>query len=132
MTDSARGTVLVVDDEFAIAETLQDLLTQEGYRVVCAGNGKEALARMAEGRPDLVLTDLMMPGMGGIELLRAMRADPALKDVPVLVMSSAPRPPAVKEVQAAAQISGFFRKPFDLALLLETVAGLLGSNAAKQ
>ena len=58
-------TVLVVDDEFAVAELLSDLLTDEGYHVVTAAGGKEGLARLRSAKPDLVLLDFMMPSLTG-------------------------------------------------------------------
>jgi len=64
-------TILIVDDEFGIAEFLTDLLVDKGYRVITAANGKQALARIAEEKPDLVLLDFMMPVMDGAATLKA-------------------------------------------------------------
>jgi CheY-like chemotaxis protein len=120
-----KGTILIVDDEFAIVETLQELLEEVGYRVRAANHGVEGLAQLSEERPDLILTDVMMPLMGGIEMLHAIRADTANRDIPVIVMSSAPRLPAVIEGQAAGEIAAFLRKPFELATLLAMIERLL-------
>src|SRR5690606_9580668 len=81
-------TVLVVDDELGILEALADLLREEGYRVLTAVHGREALERMAELRPDLVLTDWMMPVLDGPALVERIRTDPALRDIAVLGMSA--------------------------------------------
>ena len=68
------ATVLIVEDEFAIAALLEMVLTDEGYRVLTAANGRQGLERLAEGpRPDLVISDYMMPVLDGAGLLRAMR-----------------------------------------------------------
>jgi len=118
-------TLLVVDDEVGITEALNDLLSEEGFHVLVAGNGREALTRMAEKRPDLLLLDYMMPVMDGRELLLALQADAALRHLPVLMMSAVPRsslPPDCKP-------TGFLRKPFIIDRLLMEVNRLLGSTA---
>jgi CheY-like chemotaxis protein len=109
--------LLVVDDETAIVEALQDILAVEGYEVVVAFNGQEGLRCLSELRPDLVLLDLMMPVMDGREMLQRIRADPALKDLPVVVMSAGRI--AEEERRAASATLG---KPFELEALLETIA----------
>jgi len=119
-------TILVVDDELDIVDVLSDLLTAEGYRVVTATNGREGLARLAdaEARPDLVLLDRMMPVVDGAEMRRAMRADPLLAAIPVVMMSAAEGRRLSQELGCAA----FLKKPFDLGSLLDTVARLAGQG----
>ena len=105
-------TVLVVDDEFGIAELFDAILTDEGHRVLTAINGRHGLELLAQERPDLVFLDYMMPVMDGAAMLRAMAADPALPAVPVVMMSSMP------EATVAERCSGyvtFLRKPFKIA-----------------
>lgn len=109
--------LLVVDDETAIVEALQDILALEGYEVEVAYNGQEGLLRLQELLPDLLLLDLMMPVMDGRELLQHIRADPQLKHLPVVVMSAGRIP---EEERRAA--SATLPKPFELESLLETVA----------
>ncbi len=113
--------LLVVDDELSILEALQDILSLEGYEVVTAYNGAEGLRRIEEQRPDLVLLDLMMPVMDGREMLRRVREDPALKDLPVVVMSAG----RIAEAERRAA-SATLAKPFDLDHLLQTLARHLG------
>src|SRR5260370_41707338 len=84
-TDSSRASVLIVDDESAIRDSLRMILGYEGYRVEEAGSGSSALARIADRLPDAVLLDVKMPEMDGIAGLRAMRERGY--DVPVLVAS---------------------------------------------
>lgn len=88
MTATAPGRVLVVDDSANVRETLRTLLEGEGCRVTTAANGEEALARLAEARPALVLTAVQMPVMTGWELHDALRA--RRSHIPVVVMSLRP------------------------------------------
>lgn len=85
--------ILIVDDEFDVLSTYALLLQLEGLEAVTARHGKEALERIAERRPDLILTDYMMPVMNGLALCRHLRSDPALADIPI-IMSSAVGSPA--------------------------------------
>jgi CheY-like chemotaxis protein len=113
--------VLVVDDETAIADALQDILSMEGYEVVTALNGHEGLRLLNELKPDLVLLDLMMPVMDGRELLRRVQADPQLRGIPVVVMSAGR---ITEEERRTAR--AILAKPFALDALLRTVAQLAG------
>lgn len=114
-------TILLVDDELAILETLAEVLAWEGYQVVTASNGSEGLAVLAQQRADVVLVDYMMPVLDGVQMLRAMRADPALRDIPVVIMTAAPR--ALPDV-VRADVT-VLRKPFDAVTLLDAIAAEL-------
>ena len=118
-------TILVVDDEYAIVEALAALLGDEGYRVVSAMNGAEALEKIAEDRPDLVLLDVMMPVLDGRATLARIREDPTTSALPVVLMSAAPRAQTAQGPRSDA----FLAKPFGVALLLETIAKLLARAA---
>jgi CheY-like chemotaxis protein len=113
--------LLVVDDELSIVEALQDILSLEGYEVMTAYNGAEGLRRLEEQRPDLVLLDLMMPVMDGREMLRRVREDPRLKELPVVIMSAGSIPDTERRAASAT-----LAKPFDLEHLLRTIAQHLG------
>jgi two-component system response regulator VicR len=120
-------TILIVDDEYAIVETLVDLLQDEGYRVVFAGNGRDGLARLEKENPDLVIVDYMMPIADGRQLVREMRALPAHQSTPVVMMSAAARDAALSDGQGGQlDVSAFLSKPFSLEDLLERVFQLLG------
>ncbi len=111
-------TILVVDDEFAIAEAISALLTDEDYRVFTAINGWQALQRLPEVNPDLILLDFMMPILDGPGTLRALLDDPRYQDVPVIVMSGL----AEASVRESCTSSfAFLRKPFDALSLLAAV-----------
>ncbi len=115
------AVVLVVDDEFGIVKLLEEVLTDEGHRVLTATNGRQALERAAEEKPSLVVTDFMMPIMDGGALLAAMAADVSLADIPVVIMSSIP------EATVAARSPGFtafVRKPFNIFAVVDLVAKL--------
>jgi CheY-like chemotaxis protein len=118
-------TVLVVDDEFVIADLLETILTDEGYRVHTACNGKQALAKMAEATPDLILLDFMMPILDGAGMLRAIAAVPAYQHIPVIMISSLNEEVIAKKCIA---YTAFLRKPFRVAAVLETVARVLGRS----
>jgi CheY-like chemotaxis protein len=117
-------TILVVDDEYALAEILTELLQAEGYRVVSAANGKDGLARLEAEKPDLVLTDLMMPLVDGRELVRKARALPEFASTPVVLMSATTR--AVAMADPSPGIAAYVRKPFQWEQLLAIVVGLIG------
>lgn len=113
-------TVLVVDDEFGTVEVLVAALEDAGYRVLTAANGRRALERLEENKPDLVVSDFMMPLMDGAALVRAIRSNPQFRDIPVIMMSAAP--------ETALRLDGyeaFLRKPFRVPALLELIASLL-------
>jgi CheY-like chemotaxis protein len=121
-------TIFLVDDESALTETLKEFLEDEGYSVHCAGNGRDALASMAHHRPDLVVSDMMMPIMDGYSLLHAVRANPALKSIPVILTSSMRRQ-AVLSRDALLEFSGFLHKPFKLNEFLDLVVKLIGPGS---
>ena len=113
-------TILLVDDEYSIIEVLAYLLEEEGFAVLTASNGQAALERATEKVPDLVVTDHMMPVMTGAELLAALKKHPALRDVPVILMTSAP-------LATTRQLrwDDFISKPFAFSELLEAVRRVL-------
>jgi CheY-like chemotaxis protein len=122
------ATVLVVDDEFGIAELLDAILTDEGYRVLSAINGRHGLEVLAQDPLDLVFTDFMMPVMDGAAMLRAIAADPALRTIPVVVMSSLP------EAAVAERCSGyaaFLRKPFKVTQVIALAGRLTAAGVTR-
>jgi two-component system response regulator MprA len=116
-------TLLVVDDDLDIRDALQDVFELEGYAVLLAADGLEALAqlRQVETPPRLILLDLMMPRMDGFAFREALRHEAALSGIPVLVAS------ADLDVKGAAEgldVAGWLRKPLDLSELLSAVKRL--------
>ncbi len=116
------GRILVAEDEVPIRDVLHAVLTDEGYRVETVGDGQEALEALAATRYDLVLSHVMMPRVDGHALARAMRADPALRGIPLILMSAA-GPALVPEAPQAA----FIPKPFDIGHVPGVVERVLES-----
>ena len=115
-------SVLIVDDEFGLADLITDLLTEAGYDVALAINGKLGLASLAARRADIVVTDVMMPVMDGPEMIRRMRGDPALAAIPAILMTALPE---AIPTGAAAMHDAVLLKPFSIAELLATIRQLL-------
>jgi CheY-like chemotaxis protein len=122
---STKLSILIVDDEFGLAEMLRDMLRDSGYEVTLAINGRLALEILGEGKIDLVLTDLMMPVMDGAELAAAMRDHDRYRATPIIMMTSLPT--------AFPRPEGLFdavlRKPFTPDLLLKTMTSCLAAAA---
>jgi DNA-binding response OmpR family regulator len=122
--------ILVVDDDVDVAKTIELDLTQGGYQVVIANNGYEALQSAQLERPDLVLLDIAMPEMDGIEVCRRLRASPVTASIPILFLTVS------KDIKT--KIDGFnagaddyLVKPFDLQELNLRVKALLRRGANK-
>ncbi len=118
MAEAVAGFVLVVDDDADICDVVQTILELNGYAVITARDGVDALAKLRGGaRPSLIILDLMMPRMNGLEFRAEQERDPALRDIPVVILSGDVR----AESKAAALGLEGLRKPVDLARLLDTV-----------
>ena len=118
------ATVLVVDDEPLIAMALEAALEDAGYEVATAANGRQGLERLAGApRPDVVLLDMMMPVMGGAAMRAAMTADPELRAIPVVVLSSLPEEAVRTRLDGVAAV---LRKPCTAEQVLGAIEGVLG------
>ena len=130
--DSTRGGggsgvarhVLLIEDETNIAEALRFILERDGWQVSALGDGAQAVATVGRLRPDLVILDLMLPGAGGLEILAALRADPATAALPVLMLTAKgqARDRAAAE---AAGVSRFMAKPFANAEIVAAASALV-------
>lgn len=115
-------TILVIDDEFDILSALVAVLRHAGYDVVALSNGREGVEYLKTNKPALVITDMMMPYVSGLELLQRLQDMPERRDVPAVLMSCVPPRQALKERGWAAILD----KPFDIDRLLEVVERLAG------
>jgi two-component system cell cycle response regulator len=117
------GNLLIVDDEPAGRDALEGLLLNQGYRLNFAGTGPEALAKIRELLPDLILLDVMMPGMDGFEVCRRLRSDPLTAEIPVLLVTALDdRDTRLEGISAGAD--DFISKPYDrgeLRLRVKTI-----------
>jgi two-component system, OmpR family, alkaline phosphatase synthesis response regulator PhoP len=103
------ATILVVDDEQPLRDLLADVLELAGHRVLVAANGREALTIARRDRPDLVVSDVMMPLLNGVRLCQQLKADPSTASVPVILMSS-----VGARIVNGSGTDAFVKKPFDL------------------
>lgn len=114
--------ILVVDDEFLLAVLLADALEEEGHTVQIAANGQSALVEISRRRPELIITDFMMPIMTGLELAQVIRADLYVRDIPIILVSGAQGALAREHPDL---FDAVFDKPYRQDLLMEEVARLL-------
>jgi DNA-binding response OmpR family regulator len=109
--------VLVIEDDPLVSILLQDILQEEGYQVLLAENGEQALVILTTARPDLVTLDLNLPGMGGDVVLKELRKQDTTKELPVIVVTALETIP--RQVQKLAQ--AVIQKPFEIDRLLSTI-----------
>ena len=121
---TARRVLLVEDDRF-LRRACEISLRQRGFAVTTAANGEEALRNVRAEPPDLILLDLLMPKMTGIEVLKTLRAEEATKEIRVLILSNSSREQDVEEIKTLG-VSGYFVKAdLSLQVLGDMVARLL-------
>lgn len=118
--------VLVVDDDPAIVALIKVNLEFEGYDVVCATDGAEALDEVAREIPDAIVCDLMMPVTDGFTVLRTLRIDPATKRIPFVIVSAKSMPDQIKRALEMGA-DRYITKPFDPRELADAVAQLLAA-----
>jgi two-component system, OmpR family, phosphate regulon response regulator PhoB len=118
----AKPTVLVVEDEAPLLTLLRYNLEKQGFRVEEAADGQEALLRVAEAKPDLILLDWMLPAMSGLEVCRQLRRRPATRDLPIIMLT------AVRALDTGAD--DHIAKPFAMEALLARIRALLRRSGA--
>ena len=117
--------VLLIEDEANIAEAIRFILSRDGCEVQVQSDGHAALAAVAAFAPDLVVLDLMLPGKSGLEILVALRADPATQGLPVMMLTAKGQG-RDREAAERAGVSAFMTKPFANAEIRAAVRNLLG------
>nr|WP_272903913.1 response regulator [Pseudomonas petrae] len=120
---------MIVDDEYLIADILSFALEDEGYLTVTAGSGQKALGILERERPQLIITDYMMPGMNGIELAEAVRVNQSLGQIPIVLMSGAQSYLGIARPDLFSKV---FDKPFEISAVLEAVRALLSTGESVQ
>lgn len=120
----AARRVLVVDDDPSTVDMLALVLDLEGYDVVRAQRGMQAMEKLRDRPPDALVLDLMMPGMSGYEVLRELRSDPELSSTPVLVLTALDRDVDVWSGWMAGA-DAYVTKPMDVGLLLSELERIL-------
>jgi two-component system, OmpR family, phosphate regulon response regulator PhoB len=129
ISSMAKPLVLVVEDEAALVTMLRYNLEKQGFRVEEAADGQEALTRIAETQPDLVLLDWMLPVMSGLEVCRQIRRRPATRDLPVIIVTArAEDQDAVRGFNTGAD--DYITKPFSMDALLARIRALLRRSNA--
>jgi DNA-binding response OmpR family regulator len=122
--------ILVIEDEPSIQRLIGYALQTKGYEVLVAGDGQQGLDMARSELPDLILLDMVMPHMGGMEVLKVVKGDPRLEHIPVLVVTaSAQKGDAQKAIHMGA--AGYLIKPFHVPILYERVEELLSGKADK-
>jgi two-component system alkaline phosphatase synthesis response regulator PhoP len=124
----AKGKILVVDDEIYIVHILDFSLGMEGYEVLTALDGEQALERAHAEHPDLIVLDIMMPKLDGYETCKMLKADPATKDIPVILLSAKGRN-VDQKVGFEVGASDYITKPFSPRKLVERINALLGQTS---
>jgi twitching motility two-component system response regulator PilG len=119
-----QNHILIVEDEESLLKLESILLTTRGYRVTGVTNGGAALEAIIADRPDLVLLDIMMPGIDGFEVCRIIKSDPATRDIPV-VMLTAKKSTYDQTRGLEAGASAYITKPFKSQKIAEVIEGLL-------
>jgi DNA-binding response OmpR family regulator len=126
VTDSdSTPTILVADDEEDLRELVTYRLTRSGYRVIGAGDGLEALELAAERTPDLMVLDVMMPKLDGYELTRRLRAEAALRSIPVILLTARSQE---SDIDRGFEVGAddYLKKPFNPDELVARVRAVLG------
>ena len=123
---SARR-ILVVDDNDDVRSILVVLLERSGgYETLEAGTGEEAVEKAISGRPDVILTDIILPGINGVDATKAIKNNPSTAQIPIIAYSALPLV-GWKEQALKAGMVAYLQKPFNLQLLMETIQKFIPS-----
>ncbi len=118
--------ILIIEDEKIMLELLQKKLTKEGYEVLVARDGKEGLEKMRKKNPNLILLDIIMPKMGGFEVMEEMNKDKKFKKIPVIVVSNSGQPVELDRAQKLGAKDWLIKTEFDPQEVLDKVVEQIG------
>ena len=124
-----QKTVLIIEDEADAADLFAEMMRVSGFRVKKTSSSAPAITMISAEKPDVVLLDIMMPDISGLDILRQMRADPELTNIPVVVVSAKSMPADIKNGMEAGA-STYLTKPVGFLELKEAVERALGSQSA--
>jgi two-component system cell cycle response regulator DivK len=120
-------TILIVEDNDLNMKFLHDLLELNGYEIEQAGSGHEAMARVREHRPDLILMDMQLPDMSGLDVTRLLKTDPGFRSIPVVAVTAYALKADEERIRAGG-CDGYVAKPIAIDGFLQTVADLTGRS----
>ena len=124
----SQKTVLIIEDEEDAADMFAEMMRVSGYRVLKTSSSTPALTMMGAEKPDVVILDIMMPEVSGLDILRQMRQDPALANIPVVVVSAKSMPADIK-IGMEAGASMYLTKPVGFSELKEAIERALGGQS---
>jgi two-component system, cell cycle response regulator len=131
MADQRSGQrILIVDDEAAVADLIEAVLVGEGYTVAIARDGVQGILLARDWKPDLVLMDIMLPGIDGTTAIRRLKSDPATAELPIVAMSAGRT--IRRQSNELADADAALAKPFDIEALLAQIEFLLSRRRAEQ
>ena len=125
----SQKTVLIIEDEEDAADMFAEMMRVSGYRVLKKSSSTPALRMLTAEKPDVVILDIMMPEISGLEILRQMRQDPVLANLPVVVVSAKSMPADIK-IGMEAGASMYLTKPVGFTELKEAIERALGGQSA--
>ena len=126
---SAEKTIMIIEDEADAAELFAEMMRVSGFRVLKTLSSAPAISMMNAEKPDLVVLDIMMPGISGLDILREMREDPALAGIPVVIVSAKAMPADIRYGMEAGA-STYLTKPVGFLELRDAVERALGNQPA--
>ena len=127
----AKGKILVVDDEIYIVHILDFSLGMEGYEVITALDGEQALEKARAEKPDLIVLDIMMPKLDGYETCKILKAEPETKDIPVILLSAKGRN-VDQKIGFEVGADDYITKPFSPRKLVERINAILGQSSSQR
>jgi CheY-like chemotaxis protein len=122
----SKKKILVVDDEESLIELVKAVLEEDNFEVTTAMDGKEALDKLKEVKPDLILLDMMMPGMSGREVCEKIRSDPKTKNIKIAFLTVARFSETGRDVLKKMRVVDYITKPFDNKDLVKRVKKAIG------
>ncbi len=138
MTDShlqaSKWTIMVVDDERELVAVVRTMLEEKGFNVRCAYSGKDLFASLEEQKPDLILLDIIMPQMDGLQVLRRLKEDPRMPFIPVILLTEKADDEDVDEDVMVGYKMGadyYLTKPFKLTQVLDGINLVLGGDQGR-